>query len=183
MLSIYDIQFSNETYGYAEYCALLLFELRRICAVIELPNAHRITFIQVFRQTTLCQNYINTNFHRNVTLFAYDQNMQRWLADNTDIPHNVKEMKIFCHSDDQFYVREWSSFHGHRLTNLTINICTFEELNHELLVFGCKFIRKLRKQFQNNIAILNQLDDDYQVICNTLEDNAVMKAIGEKKVN
>ena len=179
MLSIYDIQFSNQTYEYAEYCALLLFELRGICAVIELPDAHRMTFIQVFRQTTQCQHYITTNLHQKVTLFAYDQNMERWLADNIIMPHNVEEMKIFCHSDNQFYVREWASFYEHRLSNLTINVCPLEELNHELLVFGCKFIRKLRKQFQHDITILNQLNHDYQVICETLENNALMKAIAE----
>jgi hypothetical protein len=176
MSTIDDIQFDRHTYKYAINWALLLYQLDGISAVIPLPNANLMSFIRVFNNTIECQNHININPRKMITLFAYNENMERWLADNTNIPNNLKCMKIFCHSDNCSYVSDWAGSHTEKLRNTTFDIITFEELNHELLSFGYKYLRALRKQFRDDYGILNLLDSDYKNILTSLGNHASQRA-------
>jgi hypothetical protein len=176
MSDIDHIQFNNDIYQDAENCSLLLCEMRRVGPVIQLPDAAKMTFIRVFLETSLCQNYINNHPGNIAILFGYDQNMQPWLADDINMLARLEGMKIFCHSDYVGYVMGWTHLYQLRL-NIAIDICTFEDLNEELLRFGCRYIRTLRQQFENNNDIYNQLNDDYNAILATLRNNAINRAL------
>ncbi|UJR12350.1 hypothetical protein I4U23_016527 [Adineta vaga] len=177
MPSLDDIQFADHLYRDANMSALLLYELNGVGVFIELSDALIMRFIQVFYQTILCQNRINRNLQQDITLFAYDENMYPWLPDENNISHNLKEINIFCHNNDELFVIDWISFCRIHMENIKFNICTFENLNDELLSFGLKYIRKLRQQFANNNDIFNQLNEQYHVICDTLERNASNRTI------
>ncbi|UJR11338.1 hypothetical protein I4U23_015519 [Adineta vaga] len=176
MLTISHIEFKHDPYNHAVNCALLLHEMQGVCAVIKVPHARIINFIQVFYATIDCQNYIRENMNKQTALFAYDRNMRPWLAVTRDIPNNLKEIKIFCHCEDYSYVRDWTNLYRERFQNTTFDICTFDDLNTELLTYGLKYIRKLRRQFKNDINIINQLDQDFNDIRNALEDQAIRRA-------
>jgi DNA-binding transcriptional regulator/RsmH inhibitor MraZ len=176
MLHIGNIQFNPYIYEHARDWTLLLYELNAPSAVIPLPNADLMSFIRVFDNTTQCQNHIMNNLEKMITLFGHDENMQLWLASNTEISNNLKYMNIFCNSDDYFFVTHWIQNYKERLENTVFNIIIFEKLNHELLSFGVKYLRKLRKQFKNDFGVLNLLDQDYRRICQTLGNRASQRA-------
>jgi len=176
MLHIGDIEFNPYIHEHARHWALLLYQLNGPSAVIPLHNADLMSFIRVFDDTTQCQNHINSNSQKLVTLFGYDENMQPWLASNTGIANNLKYMNIFCSSDDWFFVTDWIQNYKEKFGNTVFNINTFEELNHELLSFGVKYLRELRKQFKNDFGVLNLLDQDIREICKTLGNHASQRA-------
>jgi hypothetical protein len=155
--------------------ALLLYQLDEVSPVIPVPNADLMSFIQVFDNVIECQNRIR-NSQKLVTLFAYDKNMYQWLTSNTDIPNNLKYMNIFCNPEDWFFLTGWAGNYIDRLKNTVFHIITSEHLNHKLLSFGAKYLRELRKQFQNDLDTWNSLDQHYKDICETLENRASQKA-------
>jgi hypothetical protein len=176
MLSIDDIPPTADVYRNANDCFLLLYELDGVGVFIVLPNAHSMNFIQVFDRVIHCENHINQNQQQEVVLFAYDENIFHWFANNINTFANLRQINIFCQTNDQLFVNEWISFYRHQLEHINFNLCTFDDLNDELLSFGLRYIRRLRRQFQNDNDIFNQLDEHYKIICETLENNAIQRA-------
>jgi hypothetical protein len=177
MPSIEDIKSDKYKCMFDQFISwtLLLYQLDGVSMVIPVPNADLMSFIQVFDNVIECQNRIR-NSQKKVTLFGYYENMQRWLAHDINIPNNLECVKIFCGSDDCFFVNGWAGNHIKRHKNTAFHIITFEELNHQLLSFGYRYIQKLRKQFKNDFGVLNLLDQDYREICKTLGNCASYKA-------
>jgi hypothetical protein len=174
MPTIDDIQFNDSIYGNAMNLTLLLYQLNEISVVIQLPNANLMSFICVFNDSIKCQELIDRNPRKMITLFAYEKNIQQWLTNNMNIPSNLQNIKIFCHSDDQFYINEWTNRYRHRFNNF--DVINFENLNYNLLSFGLEHIQRLRQEFQDDFGILNLLDRDYKHICHCLGNYALQRA-------
>ncbi|CAF1393257.1 unnamed protein product, partial [Rotaria sp. Silwood1] len=146
-----DITFNGNLYTTRSSLALLLYEQNGVAMAIPLPNANLMSFIRVFGNARQCRDHIETNRNRRkmITLFAYDKNMQEWLGNNdADIPPNLQEIKIFCGADDQPFVARWARRHIRRFQNATFEIISCDRLNHELLLFGVNFLRKLHSDFR-----------------------------------
>lgn len=176
MPTIDDIQFNNFIYEHAMNWTLLLYQLHEISAVIHVPNANLMSFIRVFNNSIECQELIDRNPQKMITLFAYEKNIQQWLTNNMNIPNNLQNIKIFCHSDDQFYITEWTNRHRHQFNNINFDVIDFENLNYNLLLFGLEHIRRLRREFNEDFGILNLLDRDYKQICQSLGNDALQRA-------
>ncbi len=183
MSTIDNIQFNNCIYGHATNWSLLLYQLNGISVVIPLPNANIMPFIRVFNDVIQCQNLIVRNPHKTITLFAYENNIHQWLTNNINMPSNLQNINIFCHSDDYLYVTDWTNRHRHRFNNIIFHIIAFEHLNYNLLLFGLDHIQRLRREFQDDFGILNLLDQDYQKICDSLGNDALERAnIEEERI-
>lgn len=176
MSTIDQIEFNRDIYQHATNWTLLLYELDGIAVAIPMPNANLMCFIQVFDNLLQCENYIETNSRKLITLFAYDKNLRRWLIQNSPVPNNIRHVKIFCHSDDQLFLTRWINRYRQAYVNIWFEIITFDELNHELLSFGLEHIRNLREEFREDNGVLNVLDQDYQRICQGLGDYALFRS-------
>ena len=176
MSTIDHIQFNRDIYEHATNSTLLLYQLDGIAVAIPMPNANLMCFIQVFDNLLQCEDFIHTNAGKLITLFAYDKNLQRWLIQNSPVPNNIRNVKIFCHADDQLFLTRWINRYRHTYANICFEIITFDDLNHALLEFGLKQIQRLREEFQSDFGILNVLDQDYREICQSLGNYALYKA-------
>lgn len=155
---------------------LLLYELYEVSMVISVPNANLMSIIQVYDSTTECQNRINQNPRKRITLFGYDKNIQRWLADIMVIPNNLECVNIFCGSDDWFFVTARVENYRRKFKNTVFEIMTFEELNQKLLLHSLKYFRSMRIQFKEDFGILTLLNQDYLEICRALKIHALLRA-------
>ena len=72
MQTIGDIRFDSNTYIAASYWTLLLHQQDGIAVVIPVPDADLMSFVHVFDDRIKCQNHINANLQKMITLFAYD---------------------------------------------------------------------------------------------------------------
>ncbi len=176
MSTIDDIEYNSFLYEHANNWALLLYQLDGISVVIQLPDADVMSFVRVFNDSIECQELIDRNPRKMITLFAYEKNIQQWFSNNMNIPSNLRNIKIFCHSDDHSYITEWANRQIHRYTNINFEIIIFEHLNHNLLAFGLEHIQRLREEFRDDFGILNLLDRDYKQICRSLGNYALQQA-------
>lgn len=118
-----------------------------------------------------------TNHGKEITLYGYGENMQRWFAHITVIPCNLKCIKIFCQPDDYFYTTSWTRRYIRKFINTTFEIITTDELDRNLLQFGFEYIQKLRQQFMfEDVGIWNLLNRDFKNICRVLGNNALQRA-------
>jgi hypothetical protein len=162
MPTINDIMHDNNLYSQVNDLVLMLYQAFESPMDIPLSNTHLMTFIQAFDDISHCQNHITTNDRNTFTLFAYSGNIQTWLWNNNIIPNNLDDIIIFCaHQKDQQFVKAWTR----RYTQKIRDVILCDELERELLLFGMKYIKKIRLEFQDNQSILNLLDEDYRKMC------------------
>jgi hypothetical protein len=170
VLTISDIPYIKYIYEHANNWVLLLYQLD--LRDIPLRNANLMFFIQAFNNTMHFQTHIDTNPQKMITLFASDRKMEQWLTSIIDIPNNLQEIIVFCHSNDQKCFTDWANRYMQRFRNIIGDIITFEHLNHDLLLFGLEHIEKLRREFVDDYGILNLLDSDYREISRSLRNHA-----------
>ena len=89
---------------------------------------------------------------------------------------NIRNVKIFCHADDQLFLTAWINRYRHTYANIHFEIIAFDDLNDALPVFGLEQIQRLRVEFQSDFGILNVLNEDYQQIYQSLGNYALYKA-------
>jgi hypothetical protein len=163
-----DIRFNAGLYKRASSWTVLLYEQNGVSMPINLPNANLLSFIKVFNNTIQCRNHIDTNLRKMVTLFAFDENMQQWLANNIDIPKNIHEIKVFCNSADRLFVNAWARHHMHRFKNITLEIINFDTLNYKLLLFGVDHLKIIRTDFRARSRLQKRSRRNYKYICYAL---------------
>lgn len=173
MLTIDNIEFNRDIYQHAQKWAVLLYQLNRIGIAIPIPNANEMRFVQVFHDLPRCADWIQENSGKSITLFVYDENFQQWLNRNSPIPNNIRNIKIFCHPDDQRYLTLRISRYRQRYATILFEIITFDNLNYELLSLGLEHIQSLRQEFRHVSERLNLLDHDYQQIIQSLSNHVL----------
>jgi hypothetical protein len=160
MQTIADIVFDNNIFPRANLLALLLYHMDCVSLAIPLSNADLMSFIQVFENTTRCQNHIMMNNQKEIILFTYEDNMQ-WLIQNSYLDRipQVQKINIFCSSlEDQKF---WS-MHTRRYRGRIEEPFLYNKLNINLLLFGLNHLKKLYKcqEFSSDIGIQNRLRED-----------------------
>lgn len=178
MPTISDIRSDKYQTWFDDFPALTLLvyqELDGPSPVISISDADLLSVIQVFNNITACQNCVSENFGKIITLFGYDGNIQQWLRGCRILPNNLESVKIFCFSDDWFFVTSLIENYRKRFTNVDFNIIAFEDLNHELLSYTLKYLKVLRIRFKNS-PIIYELDYDYEQIRRTLENHGRERA-------
>lgn len=168
-------------FDHFDACAFLLYKLNRVSPVIFIPNAKLLSLIQVFDNAIECHHRIDANILKPVTLFGYDENMQRWLSTVNLIPNNLRSVNIFYHVDDEPFVAARVINYRERFGNTSFDKINAHELDQELLSFSLKYLKLLRKQFREDLGILNLLNEDYRAICRALADDALMNATNENE--
>jgi hypothetical protein len=165
-----NIIFDARLYRRASNWTVLLYEQNGVSIAINLPNANLLPFIRVCNKTIRCRNFIHRNPQKMVTLFAYDENMQHWLANGIDIPNNIQEIKIFCNSADQSFVNAWTRRHKQRFKNIMLEIINCDTLNYRLLLFGADHLKTLHSDFRPRSRSQKQSHRNYKNICRVLAD-------------
>jgi hypothetical protein len=140
-----------------------------------LSNAHLIPFIRIFNDTTDCENYIDINNEKKISLIINEDNME-WLVKNsyfTDVSQ-IETIYISCSSlkEQHYWTEQIQYFRG-----IIREIFLHEEFNFKLLLFGLNHIKKLREQYSDDYGVLNRLDDDYRKISQALAINFWEKSI------
>lgn len=176
MSTIDDIRFNRDMYEHATSWTILLYQLNGTSAVIPIPNANVMFFIQVFDNRIQCGDWISRNSGKSITLFAYGENLQQWLTEHSPVPNNIQSVKIFCHSDDRSYLTRWTDRYRHRYRHVLFQVITFDNLDYELLSFGLEHIGRIRLEFPADFGILNLLDYDCKRICDSLGNYALQRA-------
>ncbi len=163
MQTINNIRFEDTLYSQAEYLAILLCHKKGSHVTTLLSNA---PFIQIFNDVEKCENYIEKNKEKKITLFIDEDNIE-WLAGNsylTDVSQ-VETIYICCLSlNEQHYWTEQTQCFRRTIREVFLH----EELNFKLLLFGLNHIDKVRKQYFDDYGVLNRLDDDYKKISRAL---------------
>ncbi|CAF4070840.1 unnamed protein product [Rotaria sp. Silwood1] len=135
---------------------------------IDLNDAPRMSFIRVFHNIQQCDNLIETSPRKMITLFAYGNNIQRWLPAINDMPPNLQKIRIFCHENDSAFVNGWARRYRQRFKNISFNTIDCKELNQRLLLFGVDYLQQLREDFQPGSLEFQQSVRDYKTICHSL---------------
>jgi len=167
MPTINDIIHDNTLYSQVNDLVVMLYQTCESPMVIPLSNAHLMTFIQTFDDISRCQNHIIKNDQKAFTLFSYSGDIQTWFWNNNIIPNNLIDIFLFCaHHEDQKFFEAWARRYKQNIRD----VITCDQLERELLIFGMKYIEKMRSKFQHNQGILNLLNEDYKKICLALMD-------------
>ena len=167
MQTLDHVRFNPRLYRRRSRWTILLYEQNGVNVPIQLPNADLMSFIQVFRDTVQCQTHIETNLQKLVTLFAYEQDIQQWLANN-DMPENLEEIKMFCHPQDRLFVNAWTRRHKRRFQNTTLEIIDWDSLNYRILLYGVDYLKRLHSDFVRGSRSQKRARRNYKSICHVL---------------
>ncbi|UJR12028.1 hypothetical protein I4U23_016206 [Adineta vaga] len=168
MKTIDNIRYDGNLYQSTTYGASLLYEKNGISLVIPLPNADLMSFVEPFDQITRCQNHVENNLRKIITLFAWDDNIQKWLSCVRSIPPNIHEIKIFCDSSNRQCINSWVRRYKNQLENVIFDIISWDKLNYNLMLFGVDHLKKLYTNFQPNSPEYRQLNLNYKRVCHAL---------------
>ncbi|CAF0798786.1 unnamed protein product [Adineta steineri] len=163
-----NIIFDDNLYRSATHWTFLLYEQNGVSLTIPLPNADLMSFIKPFNNISQCQEFVETNLRKIITLFVWDENIQQWLTDAPSIPISLHEIKIFCNSCDRSFVNASIRRHMHRFKNTTFEIITDDKLNYDLMLFGVGHLKKLFTDFQPNSSPYRKLILNYKRLCRAL---------------
>ncbi|CAF2772022.1 unnamed protein product [Rotaria sp. Silwood2] len=167
MQTIDNIVFDDFVYPHARHLALLLYHMEGTHIAIPLPNAHLMSFIRVFRNTSDCQNHIVTNNEQDITLYVYEDNMG-WLIMNSylnNIPQ-LRRISIFCSTPEE--QKYWAT-HTRRYRERIEEPFLYNGLDFELLYFGIRYIRQVLEQLPNNNAMRQSLQQNHRNMCQALQ--------------
>lgn len=169
-----NIRFDETLYSRTAHSVILLYHMNGTHIAIPLPNAHLMSFIQVFNDTRECLNYIITTDKPNITLFVYEDNM-RWLIMNSYF-ENISQLcriYIFCSSSpEQNYWTTWTQRFRAKIEEPFL----YNDLDFRLLCFGSNHIPNVRQHFENDNSVLNRLNEDERTICRSLAKYYLQRA-------
>ena len=167
MKTINDIPFDRLLYSQANHSILILYQTDgHLALFIKLTNASSMKFIESYNNIADCRDHIQGNHKKTFTLFIYSENFRTWLNNDYDIPKNLHEIILFYpHSRNKEYIQHWTNHYSQ-----VKNIIAHGELECELLLYGIKYIRELRLDYQDNQRILGLLVEDYKNLCSALKN-------------
>lgn len=168
-----DIQYDHSLYERGTYSTLLLYEheSRQASLAIPLSDANLMTFIKPFKNTAQCHRYIEGNLRKIIALFGWEKNMRHWLINNSNLPTNLQEIKIFCDRDDQGFVDAWVRRYLLRSPSVKIEVISYDMLNNVLMLYGIGHLKKLHVDFEPNSREHDQLRYNYKQICRALANH------------
>ncbi|CAF3466261.1 unnamed protein product [Rotaria socialis] len=146
-----------------------------VSIAVPLPHAHLMSFIEVFNNTNTCQNHIIANNQKEIKLFVHQHNMQRLLENSfVDTVPQLAKINIFCSSPGSKAF--WSTY-TQRYRRIIEQPFLYNELNFELLLFGCKHIKQLCEcpEFSGDNSIRNRLNEDFRNISEALASILLQK--------
>ncbi|CAF1002774.1 unnamed protein product [Adineta steineri] len=177
MQTIDNIRFNHSIYLPGDNWITLLHDISGVHIPIMLPNAHLITFVEAFRSTATCSQRIQNNTNKNVTLFAYEDNLN-WLIANGSanrLPH-LHKVHIFCSSTDkQQFWKSWMQRYRDRFEEPFLA----NDLDYQLLLIGDRHIDILKQQFIDVESVQNHLIQDQRAICQALATHFLNKVNAE----
>ncbi|CAF1076187.1 unnamed protein product [Adineta ricciae] len=168
MQTINHIVYDDNLYRSGTYLASLLYETSGVALAIALPNANIMSFINPFTQIAECRDHVENNPRKIITLFAWNENMQRWLSGVESISGNLKVIKIFCGLLEQGYVNSWIKRYKKQWKNVEFDIISYDELNYALMVFGVDHLKRLYPDFPRGSPEYQQLHLNYKRVCRAL---------------
>jgi hypothetical protein len=165
MKTIKDIEPDKVIYPTASSLVFLLYQTDGESIAISLPNAHLMSFVQVFSNTTECLDCINTNGRKTITLFVVE-NCMEWLKGNLYLKHRpqVNKIYIFCSSSEK--QQRWTSETEDDRVKIQEPLL-HNKLDWELLYFGLGHVEKVRQQCRKKDVgdgVLNRLKEDERKI-------------------
>lgn len=163
MSTIANITYNNILYGQCNHWVLLLNKMNQRPINIPIPNAHILTFINVFNDRADYQDHIENNNNNEFTLFLDDENAQQLLLCGYGVPDRLNKITAFCENDlDKNYLQVWIRRRGY----LSIDtIILDDDLDSKLLAFGMDFIKDLLRRSRDDHAVYNLLWNHYQALC------------------
>jgi hypothetical protein len=180
MGTIDDITF-DRNYSHATFRFLLLNEqnLGPTPAII-LRHVPLMTFIDVFRNLIQCQQNINNDNRKMITLVVSDRNISKWHDQINVIDRNIDKVYIFCETySDYLAMKKWNGCYREKIQDVYLPD-TFE---YELLRLGVDYIHKIMPEFRQERGLyrrfgtdarrlLAALDDYFEDQINSLDDGA-----------
>jgi hypothetical protein len=165
------IHFNAPLYATFPNWFFLLYEWKKHKVAIPAQNADLLSFIQYFDNIQACFNRVGINAHTTVTLFAYLDDMKDWLLDYINIPENLREVNIFCHSADREYANGWIKRYMHRFRATSFQIIESDKLNYNLLLFGVNRLKQLHADSPVHPDRQEQMHRHYKRICHVLANH------------
>ncbi|CAF1300666.1 unnamed protein product [Adineta steineri] len=162
-----DIVFDQLIYPLATVLSLILYDMTGTHLAISLPNAKLMRFLHPFENTSDCEQHIERNDQKNITLFTYEDNMD-WLIINSyfeNIPQ-LQKINIFCSSiEDQDYWTDRTDCFRNKIKEPFLR----DELDLQLLLFGRTHTHKVYKElYEKEGSVSNIVKEDANKILNAL---------------
>jgi hypothetical protein len=182
MGTIDDIQFDTN-YSHPTFRFLLLNNSHSNEAgpspVTVLTYTSLLTFIDVDNDLVRCQNYINDNKQKIITLVISDKKMIEWQNNINVIDDNIRKVYIFCNLYSDFLkMKGWNGCYRTQIQDVYLP----DTLEYNLLRLGVDYIYQIKPEFKQepglyrNICrhareLLSALDNYYQDEIDNLDDS------------
>jgi hypothetical protein len=188
MGTIDDIIFDNN-YSHAIFRFLLLNDqiLNQIgpSPVIVLRHAPLMVFIHVFHDLIQCQQYINNENRKMISLVISEKQIIDWNEEIKAINHNIDKIYIFCSAFSNYSaMKKWHGCYRNKIQDVYLPD-TFE---YNLLRLGVDYIHKIMPEFRQDRGVyrkfatdaqhlLGALNNYFQDQIDSLNDDSVVAAV------
>lgn len=157
---IFDIDYSCASTSF-----LLLHD--HLPTLIKLQHADILTYIHRFENLFICQEYVDNNRQKMVTLFTTDRNFLNWDTNIKSIDHNLWKIFIYCDTiHGHMNVIEYQGRYQKKIREIFMN----EKLDFYLLSAGLDHLKTICDELDEDDALREKFKTDGKRILNALGD-------------
>jgi hypothetical protein len=166
MQSIDDIKFDID-YSYPSTFFLLLYNHQLHSIPIELSHADLLTFIRRFQNLFDCQQYVDNNLQKMITLFINNNQFLDWDRNRNSIQPNLCKIFIYCNTFLGYCnMKSWNGPYHEKIRDIFME----EDLNYHLLYAGIDHVRTICAESDEDNGLHEKFQRDGKRICLALGD-------------
>jgi hypothetical protein len=170
MGTIEDIEFDTN-YSHATFRFLLLNNqyLNHIgpSPVIVLSHTSLMTFIHVFHDLILCQQHINSDNRKIITLVISNEKIVDWDNNINVTDYNIEKVYIFCEKYSNYIaMKKWDGCYKDKIQDVYLP----HEFEYNLLRLGVDYIHKIMPEFRQDRGLCRKLATHAQNLLTTMNN-------------
>jgi len=170
MGTIDDIEF-DDNYSHSIFGFLLLDDqiLNHISPspVIALHHPSLMVFIHVFHDLIQCQQYINNENRKMISLVISEKQITNWNREINVINHNINKVYIFCKTwSNYFTMKQWHGCYRDKIQDVYLP----DKFEYNLLRLGIDYIHKIMPEFRQDRGVFRKFVTDAKNLVRALDN-------------
>ncbi len=166
MTTIDDIKFDTD-YSYASSFFLLLHDQHPHSTPVKLPHANILTFIRRFHDLFDCQQYVDKNRQKMITLFTTNNKFLDWDTHIHAIDDNLCKLFIYCDTYRGYInMKLWNGRYQGKIREIFMN----EDLDFQLLYVGINYLKTVCNELHEDNSLREKFRADANRICRAMGD-------------
>jgi len=163
MTTIDDIKFDTD-YSYASTFFLLLHDQH---LPVKLAHANILTFIRRFHDLFDCQQYVDKNRQKMITLFTTNTKFLDWNTNINVIDDNLYKLFIYCDTPrGHINMKQWNGRYHAKIQEVFMK----EDLDYRLLYVGVDYLKTVCDELHEDRGLREKFRADANRICRALGD-------------